>query len=347
MFDRTLVETSHMKFGCKGAWRVLRLVMAVVAVSGSGSLGSHAAGPEPQQTVYKVGFLWGLPPIAEWVAAFDQGLAELGWVSGRNIIVEHRSADGHFDRLPALTAELIADKVQLIVALSAPETAAAKKVVGNLPIVFVVHGDPIGMGDIQSLAHPGGNITGLCQMHPELSTKQLDILKQIVPSISRIAVLWNAANPAKLADWQQLKPAADTLGVELQSVEVRGPEGFDNAFAAIEEQHPDALLTLGDPLTVTMRTALADFALKEGLPAMFTHRQFVEVGGLASYGANFPDLFRRAAAYVDKILKGPKPADLPVENPTRFELVVNLKTAMSLGLTIPPSIVMRATEVIE
>src|SRR5262245_36628442 len=257
---------------CKIIWAAFKLVIAIVAVAIAGTTACYAAGPEAQQTVYKVGFLWGLPPIAEWVAAFDQGLAELGWVSGRNIVIEHRSADGHFDRPPVLTAELIADKVSLIVALSAPETAT-----GRMPIVFVVHGDPIGMGDIESLAHPGGTITGLCQMHPELSTKQLDILKQIVPSISHIAVLSNAANPAKASDWQQLKPAAHELDVTLLPVEVRRPEDFDDAFAAIREHHPDAMLTLGDPLTVTMRKSLAAFALKERLPTMFTHRQFVEV----------------------------------------------------------------------
>jgi len=306
-----------------------------------------AAEPERKATFFRLGFLWGLPPIAEWTAAFDQGLAELGWVNGQNITVDHRSADGHFDRLPALTAELISLKVNLIVALSAPETAAAKKVAGAIPIVFVVHGDPIGSGDIQSLAHPGGHITGLSQMHPELSTKQLDLLKQIAPGMSRAGVLWNAANPAKLADWRELKPAAQTLGVVLQSFEVRAPEDFDGAFAAIGEQQPDALLTLGDPLTVTMRTSLADFALKQRLPAMFTHRQFVEVGGLASYGANFPDLFRRAAAYVDKILKGADPGDLPVQQPVKFELFLNLKTARALGLTFPPSLVQLADQVIE
>jgi len=332
---------------CKIIWAAFKLVIAIVAVAVAGTVACYAAGPEAQQTVYKVGFLWGLPPIAEWVAAFDQGLAELEWVSGRNIVIEHRSADGHFDRLPALTAELITDKVSLIVALSAPETAAAKKLTGRMPIVFVVHGDPIGMGDIESLAHPGGTITGLCQMHPELSTKQLDILKQIVPSISHIAVLWNAANPAKLADWQQLRPASHELDVTLLSVEVRRPEDFDDAFAAVRELHPDAMLTLGDPLTITMRKSLAAFALKERLPTMFTHRQFVEVGGLASYGAKFPDLFRRAASYVDKILKGANPGDLPVQQPVKFELFANLETAKTLGLRIPPSVVQLADQVIE
>jgi ABC-type uncharacterized transport system substrate-binding protein len=336
-----------MEARLKTIWVAIKFAVAIVAVGGAGTVASHAAGPQPQPAVYKLGFLWGLPPIAEWVAAFDQGLAELGWIGGRNIIVEHRSADGHFDRLPALTSELIADKVNLIVALSAPETAAAKKLTGNIPIVFVVHGDPIGMGDIQSLAHPGGTITGLYQMHPELSTKQLDVLKQILPRVSRIAVLWNAANPAKISDWQQLRPAAHELDVTLASVEVRRPEDFDDAFAATREHHPDAMLTLGDPLTVTMRKSLAAFALKERLPTMFTHRQFVEVGGLASYGANFPDLFRRAASYVDKILKGASPADLPVQQPVKFELFVNLETAKALGLTIPPSVVQLADQVIE
>jgi putative ABC transport system substrate-binding protein len=184
-------------------------------------------------------------------------------------------------------------------------------------------------------------------MHPELSAKQLDLLKQIAPSTSRVAVLWNAANPAKLADWRELEPAARTLGVVLQSFEVRGPADFDNAFGAIREQHPDALLTLGDPLTVTMREPLADFALKDRLPAMFTHRQFVEVGGLMSYGANFPDLFRRAAGYVDKILKGASAAELPVQQPVKFELFLNLTTAKALGLAVPPAVLQTADQIIE
>ena len=218
---------------------------------------------------------------------------------------------------------------------------------GNIPIVFVVHGDPIAMGDIQSLAHPGGHITGLSQMHPELSTKQLDLLKQIAPGISRVGVLWNAANPAKLADWRELEPAARTLGATLQSFEVRKPEDFEGAFAAIRQQRPDGLFTLGDPLTVTMRKSLADFALKERLPTMFTHRQFVEVGGLASYGANFPDLFRRVAGYVDKILKDADPGELPVQQPIKFELFLNLNTAKALDLAVPPSLIQLADQVIE
>ena len=297
--------------------------------------------------IYRLGFLWGLPPILPWTTAFDRGLAVFGWVNGQNIVIDHRSADGHFDRLPALATELVNLGADLIVALSAPETSAAKQVTKGIPIVFVVHGDPLSVGDIQSLSHPGGNITGLSQMHPELSTKQLDLLKQIAPGISRIGVLWNAANPAKQTDWKFLAPAAQALGVTLQSFEVRDPADFDNAFVAITRARPDALLTLGDPLMVTYRASVATFALNAGLPAMFTHRQFVEVGGLMSYGANFPDLFRRAARYVDKILKGAKPADLPVEQPTKFELFLNLSTAKKLGLVVPPTLLVAADEVIE
>jgi putative ABC transport system substrate-binding protein len=202
-------------------------------------------------------------------------------------------------------------------------------------------------GDVQSLAHPGGNITGLSQMHPEMAAKQLDLLKQIAPGISRVAVLWNATVPTKLEDWKQLKPVARSLGVELLSFEVRGPADFDSAFTAIRQEHPDALLELGDPLTVAMRKPIVDFELKEGLPEMYTHRQFVEIGGLASYGADQTYMFNLAARIVDKILKGAKPADIPVEQPTKFEMLVNLKTATALGLTIPQSILAGADEVIE
>ena len=302
---------------------------------------------EAEQKVYKLGFLWGAPPIAEWTTAFDTGLADLGWVEGKNIIVEHRSADGHFDRLPGLCAELIGHGADLIVALSAPETLAARKTTTSIPIVFVVHGDPVYTGDIQSLAHPGGNITGLSQMHPELSAKQLGLLKQVAPHVHEVAVVWNAGVATKYADWEHVRSAARTLDIGLQSFPVYNPGDFESAFAAIREQRADGMLTLGDPLTVTMRKELANFALEEHLPAVFTHRQFVEAGGLISYGANFPDLFRRAAGYVDKILKGDDPSGIPVQQPVKFELFVNLKTANTLGLTMPPWILAEADEIIE
>jgi len=302
---------------------------------------------EAEQKVYKLGFLWGLPPITEWIAAFDKGLSDLGWIEGKNIVVESRSADGHFDRLSGLCAELVRDGADLIVAFSAPETLAARQTTSSIPIVFVVHGDPVYTGDIQSLAHPGGNVTGLSQMHPELSAKQLGLLKQVAPRVQRVAVVWNAGNAPKYADWQHLNSATRTLAIAVQSFPVYNPVDFDSAFAAIREQRPDGMLTLGDPLTVTMRNELASFALQERLPTVFTHRQFVEAGGLISYGANFPDLLRRAAGYVDKILKGADPSSMPVQQPVKFELFVNLKTANTLGLTIPPFILAGADEIIE
>jgi putative tryptophan/tyrosine transport system substrate-binding protein len=302
---------------------------------------------EAEQKVYKIGFLWGLPPTAELTTAFDRGLADLGWIEGKNIVVEHRSADGHFDRLPGLCAELVAHGADLIVALSAPETLAARKTTSSIPIVFVVHGDPVYTGDVQSLAYPGGNITGLSQMHPELSAKQLSLLRQVAPHVHRVAVVSNAGVAVKYGDWEHLTSAARTLDIALQSFPVYNPGDFESAFAAIRKQRPDGMLTLGDPLTVMMRRELANFALKEHLPAVFTHRQFVEAGGLISYGANFPDLFRRAAGYVDKILKGEDPSGIPVQQPVKFELFVNLKTANALGLTISPSIMAEADQIIE
>ena len=256
-------------------------------------------------------------------------------------------AGGQLERVGPFARELVQAGVDVVVATGLRENQASLDATKTIPIVMIAVDDPVGDGLIGSLAHPGGNITGLCQMHPELSTKQLDILKQIAPGISRLAVLWNSANPAKMSDWQQLRPAARALGLALQSVEVRAPEDFDGAFAALKEQRPDGLLTLGDPLTVTMRKSLADFALRERLPTMFIHRQFVEVGGLASYGANFPDLFRRAAGYVDKIIKGADPGELPVQQPIKFELFLNLNTAKALNLTVPPSLIQLADQVIE
>ena len=302
---------------------------------------------EAEQKVYKIGFLWGLPPNAESTAAFEKGLADLGWIDGKNIVIEHRSADGHFDRLAGLCAELVGSGVDLIVALSAPETLAAKQTTSSIPIVFVVHGDPVYTGDIQSLAHPGGNITGLSQMHPELSGKQLGLLKEIAPHVNRAAVVWNAGVATKYADWEYLRSGSRTLNIALQSFPVYNPEDFDGAFAAIRDQHPDGMLTLGDPLTVMMRRELANFALEERLPTVFTFRQFVEAGGLISYGANVPDLFRRAAGYVDKILKGDHPSGIPVQQPVKFELFINLKTANTLGLTIPSWILAETDQIIE
>jgi putative ABC transport system substrate-binding protein len=302
---------------------------------------------QPTKKVYRIGFLSGLGYDATVVRLFEQGLREHGWVNGQNVTIEYRYAEGHLDRLPALATELVRSGVDVIVALSAPETAAAKRATQTLPIVFCVHGDPAGRGDVASLARPGGNITGLTQLHDELAGKQLQILKQVVPHATRVAVLWDGAVVVKALDWRQLRVAAPQLGLVLQSPEVRGPGDFDGAFAAIRKERPDALMVLGDPLTVQFRASIVDFAAQEHIPTMYPLRVFAEAGGLIAYGADVNDLFYRAAGYVDKILKGAKPADLPVEEPTKFELVINLKTAKALALTIPPSLLLQADRVIE
>jgi putative ABC transport system substrate-binding protein len=304
---------------------------------------ASAAGGRPR----RIGVLSGTTLDSKLSDAFERGLRDLDWRTGQDITIEYRAAEGYFDRLPTLAAELVNLKVELILAVSAPETSAAKGATRSIPIVFAVHGDPIGTGDVQSLARPGGNITGFSQMHPELSRKQLELLKECVPVVSRVAILWNSANPTKALDWQELNPAAQALGILLESRGVRSPGDLDGVLSTIRTQRPDALLTLGDPLTVGLRVSIADFALEQRLPAMYPIRQFVDIGGLMSYGADIGDLFRRAAGHVDKILKGTKPSDLPVEQPTKFELVINLKTAGALGITLPPMVLARADEIIE
>lgn len=278
---------------------------------------------------------------------FEQALRDLGWVKGHNVTIDYRSAEGHLDRLPALAAELVGLRVDVIVANAAPETSAARQATRTIPIVFAVHGDPVGTGDVQSLARPGGNVTGVSQLHSELSAKQLEVLKQIVPRMARVAVLWNAEVAAKAGDWRVLRAAAPALSIVLQSRELRRPADLEGAFAAIRKDRPDTLLILGDPMLATLRGLIAAFAAKEGLPAMYPWRIAVEAGGLISYGADLDDLRRRAAWYVDRILKGTNPAELPVQQPTKFELAINLKAAKSLGMTIPQSVMLRVDRVIE
>jgi len=306
-----------------------------------------AAEAQPPARTYKLGFLMGMDPIPEWQTAFKQGLEALGWSEGGNIAIEYRSADGHFDRLLPLCAELIRLRVDLILAVSAPETAAAKQCTSTIPIVFAIHGDPVGTGDVESLAHPGGNATGMSQTQGEMVSKLLGLLKEAVPQLSRLAVLWNAAVKSKQRDWREVTAAAPKLGITLASYEVRGPADFASAFDAIHRNRPDALLVFGDPLTVRLRALITAFAAKERLPAIYAQRQFTDAGGLMSYSADLTELFRRSAGIVDKILKGAKPANLPVEQPTKFDFVINLKTAKVIGLTIPPSLLTRADHVIQ
>jgi putative ABC transport system substrate-binding protein len=282
--------------------------------------------------------------------AFRQGLRDLGYVEGRNVVIEYRDAEGKQERLPALAAELVALKVDIIVAPNTVGALAAKHATGTLPIVFATAGDPAASGLVTSLARPGGNVTGLSLLGPELIGKCLELLKQAVPEVSRVAALWEPGVLGERLDKDTLKRAegaARALGVRLHFVEAQGPADFDRAFSDMTRARAGALTVLGSTMFGTERRRLVELAAKNRLPAVYPWREFVDAGGLMSYGANVADLYRRAATYVDKILKGAKPADLPVEQPTKFELVINLKAAKALGLTIPPSLLGRADEVIQ
>ncbi len=284
---------------------------------------------------------------ADLVDAFRQGLREFGYIEGRTIHVEYRWAEGRFDRLPGLAADLVRANVDIIMALAIPAALAAEGATTTIPTVMVGVTQPVESGLVASLARPGGNITGLSSFSAEVSAKRFELLKELVPGLNRVAVLWNPANAGKAADWREVQAAARVLGVTLQSREVRGPDEFDRAFNVISKDRPDALFAVGDPLILQQRSQIVAFAARNHLPAIYEHRVYADAGGLVTYGPAFLELYRRAAAYVDKILRGAKPADLPVELPTKFELVVNLKTARALGLAIPPSLLLRADQVIE
>jgi putative ABC transport system substrate-binding protein len=282
------------------------------------------------------------------VEAFRQGLRELGYIEGRNILIEYRWADGRFDRLPALAAELTRLPVDVIVASNTPAALAARKATSTIPIILVTAGDPVGSGLVASLARPGGNVTGL-SLFPtlEISGKQLELLKEAFPTVSHVAVLANPANPPTAGLLTETEFAARSLGLRLRVVEVREPKDFDGAFATMKNERVPALLVIADPLVNDNRGRIVVFAATSRLPAIYPYRTFVDAGGLMSYGVDLSDLSRRAATYVDRILKGAKPAELPIEQPTKFELVVNLRTAKALGLTIPPSLLLRADHVIQ
>ena len=294
----------------------------------------------------RVGFLEAAG--ARFLESFRQGLRELGWVEGQNIVIEYRFGEGRFDRLPELAAELVRLKVEIIVAVPTPSAVAAKNATGTIPIVMIGAGDPVGQGLIASLARPAGNVTGLSySVGLEIVGKQLELLKETVPKVRRVAILSNPGNPSHALAIRHAKGAARSMGVQLQLLEARGPTEFDGAFAAMAKERVGALLVVPDSIISLHRTRLLDLAAKNHLPAAYGLRENVEAGGLMSYGPSIRDLYRRAATFVDKILKGAKPADLPVEQPTKFELVINMKTAKALGLTIPKSILIRADQVIQ
>ena len=277
---------------------------------------------------------------------FRQGLRELGYEEGKNIVIEWRSAEGKFDHLAALAAELIRLKVDVIVTAGPADTRAAKEATSTIPIVMTFDNDPVGNGFIASLARPGGNITGLSTLAPELSSKQLELLKEIVPKLSRVAILGISTNPGNALALRQVEVAAKTFGLKLQYLDLLDPNAIETAFRTASKGGAEAIVVLGIPLLNPQRKQLVELAVKNRLPAIYYTGDLVEAGGLMTYGVNRNDLTRRAATYVDKILKGAKPADLPVEQPTKFEFIINLKAAKQIGLTIPPNVLARADKVI-
>jgi len=279
--------------------------------------------------------------------AFRQGLRELGYVEGKNITIEYRDAEGKIERYSDLASDLVSLKVDVIFVPSTPGALAAKNATKTIPIVFTSVGDPVGSGLVASLARPGGNITGLSTLAPDLSGKALELLKETVPKVSRVAVIRNPDNPGKTHSLRETEVAARAFGLQLQPLEVRGPSDIEPAFQAARREQAGGLIVLRDVVTVGQTKRIVELALKNRLPTIYNDRDFVDAGGLMSYGPNMSDLFRRAAVYVDKILKGAKPADLPVEQPTKLEFIINLKTAKQIGLTIPPNVLARADKVIK
>ncbi len=308
-----------------------------------------AADAQQPKKVYRIGYLGTSPreQMLHMLKALEEGLRERGYVVGRDIVIEYRFADGKAERLPDLAAELVRLNVDVIVTSATPATLAAKNATTTIPIVMAAVGDPVGAGLVGSLARPGGNITGLSLLNPALSGKRVELLKEILPGATRLGVLGNPTNPWTALMVREIEVAARTLGMQLQRLEAERPTDFEAAFGAATRGRAAALLVLEDPLMFAYRPTIVGLAARSRLPAAYGLREFVDAGGLMSYGASAPDLFRRAATYVDKILKGGKPADLPVEQPTKFELVINLKTAKALGLKIPPSVLIRADEVIQ
>jgi len=324
-----------------------KLVIALGASALAAPLGSFA---QQAAKIPRIGYLSAVS--AEFdkdrLLAFQQGLQDLGYVEGKNIVIEQRYAAAKFDRFPELAQELARLKLDVVVVYGPPAAVnAIKKASSSVPIVMTVAPDPVGDGLVASLAHPGGQVTGLSDLHSVLVPKRLEILKELVPKASRFAVLTNPDNPTLLRQVKDIEAAAPTFGVTIQPYPVRGPEDIDRAFATMKKQRTDGILVLGDAVLGTRRRQIVDLSTKNRLPLIATQKDTTNIGGLVSYGANFLELWRRAATYVDKILKGTKPSELPVEQPTRFELVINLKTAKALGIKIPNSILVRADKVIE
>jgi len=322
-----------------------RIFIALLAVATAAwPLGT---GAQQGEKTYKIGILSAGSPETGGRSIVNESFRELGYVEGKNLTFERRYAEDRLDRLPGLAAELVSLKVDVIMAAGTLAPLAAKRATSTIPIVMMSAGDPVGSGLVPGLAQPGANVTGMSLMAPDLGGKRLQLLKELLPEISRVAVLWNAANPYSALVFKESVGAARTLGVELQSLEIGEPPDLDAALEAATGRHADALVAVEDPLTSDLRKKVAEFAIDHRLPTISGLRVFADSGALMSYGADLADIIRRSVVYVDKILKGAKPSDLPVEQPTKFELVINLKTAKLLGLTVPPLLLARADEIIE
>jgi putative tryptophan/tyrosine transport system substrate-binding protein len=319
-------------------YALLALILATV----------HLVEAQQPSKVIRLGFLGATSASAEKsrIEAFRQGMRELGYVEDKNIVIEWRFAEGKFDRLPDLAAELVHLKVEVIVTTGPTSTRAAREATVTIPIVMGVHTDPVGSGFVASLARPGGNITGLSSLQPEISGKRLELLKETVPRLSRVAVFGTSTGPGNAQALRETELAAGAFGVQLQYLDVLSPKDIETVFRSAIKGRADAVLLLASPVYVSHREQLAELAVKNRLPAIYNRPEYVEDGGLMSYGPSLDDLFRRAATYVDKILKGTKPGDIPVEQPIKFELVINLKAAKQIGLTIPPNVLARADKVI-
>jgi ABC-type uncharacterized transport system substrate-binding protein len=322
----------------------LSILFVVMLVAVAGIAEAQQPGKVP-----RIGFLSGVSPstLSGRVDSFRQGLRELGYVEGKNIVIEWRFAEGKLDNLPALAAELVRLKVDVIVTAAPPVTRAAKQATATIPIVMAFDDDPVGSGFVASLDRPGGNITGQSTQSPEISGKQLEFLREIVPKLSRVDVLGDVTRPGVPQALREINVVADAFRVQVQYLEVRGPKDIETAFRAASKERSDALIVLGSPVLRSQQKQVVDLAVKSRLPATYSRPEFVEDGGLMTYGGNINDLYRRAATYVDRILKGAKPADLPVEQPKKFELIINLKAAKQIGLTIPPNVLARADKVIK
>jgi ABC-type uncharacterized transport system substrate-binding protein len=307
-----------------------------------------ASDAQPPGQIRRVGILTAVtaPTIEPLQELLRHGLRERGYVEGQHIVLESRSVEGHYERLPALAAQLVALPVDVLVTWGTPATVAAKQATSTVPIIFFAVGDPVGSGIVASLARPGGNVTGVTNLTAELSAKQLELLKEIVPGLTQIAVLRNPRNPVSALNMRWTELAAQALGVQLHVVDVRDPSEFEAAFVSMTRERAGALIVLADTMFLSQRRQIADLAVKHRLPAAFNWREYAEAGGLIAYGPMFAEQGRRVAEFVDKILKGVRPAELPVEQPMRFALVINLKTAQALGLTISPTLLFQADEVI-